>query len=87
MSIKEGFLKAKKYKKTSDDQYQLQSQWTSSNTVEMDDGTTLEENCEKWDDKYTKEEIDMKLSTLKIPIDPEEEPTEAGSIWISTSEG
>lgn len=41
MSILSGFKKIKRYVKTSSG-YQLLSQWTSSQTVEMDDGTTLE---------------------------------------------
>lgn len=43
MSILSGFLKTKKYRK-SNDGYQLQSEWTSSETVEMKNGRTLEEN-------------------------------------------
>ena len=40
MGIVDGFVKFKKYKKTSDG-YKLQSEWTSSETVEMNDGNTL----------------------------------------------
>ena len=43
MSILSGFFKTKKYRKT-DDGYKLQSEWTSSETVEMGDGNTVEEN-------------------------------------------
>lgn len=43
MSILSGFFKTKKYRKT-DSGYKLQSEWTSSQTVQMDDGNTLEEN-------------------------------------------
>lgn len=43
MSILSGFFKTKKYRKT-DSGYKLQSEWTSSQTVQMDDGKTLEEN-------------------------------------------
>lgn len=43
MSILSGFFKTKKYRKT-DDGYKLQSEWTSSETVEMGDGNTAEEN-------------------------------------------
>lgn len=43
MSILSGFKKYKKYKKTNEG-YQLQSQWTSSQTVEMNDGNTAETN-------------------------------------------
>lgn len=44
MSILSGFLKTKKYRKKDDGNYQLQSEWTSSETVEMGDGNTLETN-------------------------------------------
>jgi len=40
MSILSGFLKTKKYRKTSSG-YKLQSEWTNSETVEMPDGSTL----------------------------------------------
>lgn len=43
MSILSGFFKTKKYRKTSDG-YKLQSLWTSSQTVEMNDGNTAETN-------------------------------------------
>lgn len=42
MGILSGFFKTKKYRKI-DDGYRLQSEWTSSDTVEMNDGTTLSE--------------------------------------------
>lgn len=43
MSILSGFLKTKKYRKTANG-YKLQSEWTSSQTVQMDDGNTLQNN-------------------------------------------
>lgn len=43
MSIAKGFQKIKRYRKT-DSGYRLQSQWTSSETVEMEDGNSLEHN-------------------------------------------
>ena len=43
MSILSGFLKTKKYRKTASG-YKLQSEWTSSQTVQMDDGNTLQNN-------------------------------------------
>ena len=43
MSILNGFKKIKKYKKVDENNYQLQSQWTSASTVEMSDGSTLQE--------------------------------------------
>lgn len=42
MSILSGFFKTKKYRLT-DSGYKLQSEWTSSETVEMNDGSTVEE--------------------------------------------
>lgn len=43
MSILSGFFKTKKFRKTSDG-YKLESLWTSSQTVEMNDGNTAETN-------------------------------------------
>lgn len=43
MSILSGFFKEKKYKKTSSG-YKLRSLWTSASTVEMSDGTTVEDS-------------------------------------------
>lgn len=43
MSILDGFFKTKKYRKT-DSGYKIQSEWTSSQTVYMDDGNTLQTN-------------------------------------------
>lgn len=48
MSILSGFKKVKRYVKLADG-YKLLSPWTSSQSVEMDDGTTLEENKVKFD--------------------------------------
>ena len=45
MGIISGFLKTKKYRKT-ENGYQLQSEWTSSQTVEMDDGFILEDKID-----------------------------------------
>ena len=42
MPITSGFKKTKKYRKLSDGNYQLQSEWTSASTVEMDNGNTVE---------------------------------------------
>ena len=68
MSILSGFKKVRRRIKLPDG-YKLLSFWTSSQTVEMDDGTTLESNKTKWDDKYTKTEIDNKLSAIETNID------------------
>ena len=43
MSVLDGYNKYKRYIKTNDG-YKLCSQWTSSNTVQMDDGNTLQTN-------------------------------------------
>lgn len=42
MSILNGFSKVKRYRKT-ESGYKLQSQWTSSETVEMNDGSILQD--------------------------------------------
>lgn len=44
MSILSGFFKTKKLRRMADGNYKLQSEWTSSETVEMADGNTAEEN-------------------------------------------
>jgi len=44
MSILSGFLKYKKYLKTADNTYKLQSEWTSTDTVHYADGTTATEH-------------------------------------------
>lgn len=43
MGILDGFVKTKKYRKTSSG-YKLQSEWTSSETVQYKNGLTLEES-------------------------------------------
>lgn len=48
MSIQSGFQKIKKYVKSSAG-YQLLSHWTSAETVEMNDGTTLEQRISNVD--------------------------------------
>lgn len=44
MGILSGFKKYKRYIRTADDNYILDSEWTSSETVQMNDGNTLEKN-------------------------------------------
>lgn len=44
MGILSGFKKFKRYIRTEDDNYILDSEWTSSQTVQMDNGKTLEQN-------------------------------------------
>lgn len=41
MGILSGFKKTKRYRKLESGEYQLQSEWTSSDTVEFGDGETL----------------------------------------------
>lgn len=61
MSILSGFKKVKKYIKGSSG-YRLLSQWTSSHTVEMDDGSTLEERIKNVDNTS---DIDKPISTAQ----------------------
>ena len=59
MSISSGYDKFKDYHQTEDGSYKLTSRWTSSNTVELDDGSTVEE-------KFT--ETDSKLNNITDSI-------------------
>ncbi len=68
MGLLNGLKKVKRYIKLPDG-YKLLSIWTSSQSVEMDDGSTLESNKPNWDDKYTKSEVDNKLSAIETNID------------------
>lgn len=43
MSILNGFIRTKRYRKLSNNNYQLQSELTMSDSVEWEDGTTLTE--------------------------------------------
>lgn len=52
MSILNGFIKTKKYRKTADG-YKLESRWASSQTVEMYDGSTLEEKIKDLSQKIS----------------------------------
>ncbi len=70
MSILSGFFKTKKYRKT-DGGYKLQSEWTSSETVEMNDGTTLE-NKLKWKSVSSATEGLTGINTVSIPENAEE---------------
>lgn len=47
MGILSGFLKTKRYRKT-ETGYKLQSEWTSSDTVEFPDGKTLTETMSNY---------------------------------------
>lgn len=47
MGILSGFLKTKRYRKT-ETGYKLQSEWTSSDTVEFPDGKTLTEKMSNY---------------------------------------
>lgn len=53
MSMLSGFKKVRRRIRLPDG-YKLLSFWTSSQSVEMDDGTTLESNKTKWDDASSK---------------------------------
>ncbi len=53
MNILSGFKKVRRRIRLPDG-YKLLSFWTSSQSVEMDDGTTLESNKTKWDDASSK---------------------------------
>lgn len=68
MGFLSGLKKVKRYIKLPDG-YKLLSFWTSSQSVEMDDGSTLESNKPNWDDKYTRSEVDNKLSAIETNID------------------
>lgn len=68
MGFLSGLKKVKRYMKLPDG-YKLLSIWTSSQSVEMDDGSTLESNKPNWDDKYTRSEVDNKLSAIETNID------------------
>ena len=68
MSILSGFFKTKKYRKT-DNGYKLQSEWTSSNTVEMDDGQVLQDKL-TW--KYMQESFTTGKDKASIPTNAEE---------------
>ena len=64
MKINSKISKVKKYRKISDSEYQLQSQWTSSDTVEMSNGNSLEKELKNMNTK-----IDNKLSAIETNID------------------
>ena len=53
MSISSGYDKFKDYHQTDDGSYKLTSRWTSSNTVELDDGSTVEEKFTETDSKLS----------------------------------
>jgi hypothetical protein len=81
MAILSGYKQVKNYETRKNDEsidHILESFWTSSHTVEMDNGTMLQENVSIWNDKYTKEELDKKLSDISDSIDNIEK--EKGSI-------
>ena len=63
MSILSGFKKVRRRIRLPDG-YKLLSFWTSSQSVEMDDGTTLESNKTKWDDASNKKHEHANKSAL-----------------------
>lgn len=87
MALSSGYKKITRTQKQSDGNYKKISEWTSSTSVERDNGETIEISVSKlesdlsslsktvtnnktsWGDKYTKNEIDNKFSTLETNID------------------
>ena len=63
MNILSGFKKVRRRIRLPDG-YKLLSFWTSSQSVEMDDGTTLESNKTKWDDASSKKHEHSNKTTL-----------------------
>lgn len=63
MDILSGFTKVRRRIRLLDG-YKLLSFWTSSQSVEMDDGTTLESNKPKWDDASSKKHEHTNKTTL-----------------------
>ena len=90
MALSSGYKKITRTQKQSDGNYKKISEWTSSTSVERDNGETIETSVSKlesdlsslsktvtnnktsWGDKYTKNEIDNKFSTLETNIDLKE---------------
>lgn len=86
MALSSGYKKITRTQKQSDGNYKKISEWTSSTSVERDNGETIETSVSKlesdlsslsktvtnnktsWGDKYTKNEIDNKFSTLETNI-------------------
>lgn len=69
MSISSGYDKFKDYHQTEDGSYKLTSRWTSSNTVELDDGSTAEEKFAEIDSELENKakainEINTRLNGL-----------------------
>ena len=67
MGILSGFIKTKRYRKLENNQYMIQSEWTHSDSVEFDDGTTLTEKMstvENTLDSHTHKASDLKAGTL-----------------------
>ena len=87
MALSSGYKKITRTQKQSDGNYKKISEWTSSTSVERDNGETIVTSVSKlesdlsslsktvtnnktsWGDKYTKNEIDNKFSTLETNID------------------
>ena len=87
MALSSGYKKITRTQKQSDGNYKKISEWTSSTSVERDNGETIETSVSKlesdlsslsktvtnnktsWGDRYTKNEIDNKFSTLETNID------------------
>lgn len=65
MSVLSGFFKTKKWRKTPEG-YKLQSEWTSAQTVEMNDGHTLEEKWSEMDG--TNKNLQNQMNTLSNTV-------------------
>lgn len=62
------FIRTKKHRLLDDNTYMLQSEWTSSRDVEMDNGNTLENTLGGWsfyDKELTQAEYDALDEELK----------------------
>lgn len=71
MSILFGFFKTKKYRKIDDSVYKLQSEWTSSDTVEFEDGKTAQEKLGAINgitDSLTTNKSDIAASAAAVKI-------------------
>lgn len=67
MGILSGFKKTKRYRKLEDGNYQIQSEWTHSDTVEFEDGTILTDKMSTVEDAldtHIHTASDVKAGTL-----------------------
>ena len=93
MSILSGFIKTKRYRKQDDDNYQLQSEWTHSDTVEFDDGKTLTEKISSHNQTAStitsgtfggsvvaKEDTDYTTAKVRNALITSKDPTDGASV-------